>query len=562
VAAEASHYDASSLSTYLRVLRRRKWIVVVSVLVVTALALGFSLRQPAQYAASADVLLSRQNLGNALTGTSDFTLIDGDRLTVTQADLAHTPDVARATLTIAKTKDLTADELLARSTVGAKGTSDILEFRVTDRDARRAELLATSFAQAYVAYRGRLDTKSLAKARREVASTLAQLRSQGRDKSALYTSLEEKNQQLQTLLTLQTSQASVSRRAEYSTKIAPTPMRDALLGLALGLVLGVGLAFGIDALDTRVRSATEIGERLDLPLLARVPPPPKGFAKERRLVMMSQPTGASAEAYRMLRTNLDFVRLEGEDVRLILVTSAVEEEGKSTTAANLAVAEARAGRRVALVDLDLRRPFIDRFFGLTHVAGITDVALGTVPLEKALLRVDLAVGVTAAHGQARAETNGNADRGLLDVLVSGPLPPDPGEFVGTKKLAEILARLRAAYDLVIVDTPPALRVGDALVLSAQADGVLAVTRLKVVRRPLLRELRRALDATPVRKLGFVMTGADSGSAVGYGPGFPYGGYGYGDRDAGGRGKADKARGKERDVAVAKPQDAAKAATRV
>ena len=407
MAAAASQHEGSSLSTYLRVLRRRKWIVLTCAILVPAAALFFSLRQPAQYAASADVLLSRQNLGNILTGTSDLTLANDDRLTATQAALAHTPDVARAALAIAKTSDLTPDELLTSSTVAPKGTTDILEFRVTSGDPGRAELLATSFAQAYVAYREALDTRSLAKARRDVATTLKQLRAQGRESSALYTSLEEKEQQLQTLLTLQTSQANVTRRADDATKVAPTPVRNAILGLALGLVLGVGLAFGIDALDTRVRSAGEIGERLGLPLLARVPPPPKGFAKENRLVMLAQPTGTSAEAFRMLRTNLEFAALEGHDVRVVLVTSAVEEEGKSTTAANLALAEARAGRRVCLVDLDLRRPYLDRFFSLLHAEGITNVALGTIPLEKALHRIDLARGrhlVERAAGSARRRT--------------------------------------------------------------------------------------------------------------------------------------------------------------
>jgi Mrp family chromosome partitioning ATPase/capsular polysaccharide biosynthesis protein len=535
-----SRHESASLSTYLRVLRRRKWIVLVCVVLVPAAALFFSLRQPAQYEASADVLLSRQNLGNLLTGTSDLTFGNASNLTATQSELAHTPDVARAALALAKTSDLTADELLGSSTVSAKGTTDILEFRVTDGDPRRAELLATSFAEAYVTYREALDTRALAKARSDVTATLEQLRAQGRDGSGLFTSLEEKEQQLQTLLTLQTSQANVTRRADQATQVAPTPARNAILGLALGLVLGVGLAFAIDALDTRVRSAGEIGERLGLPLLARIPPPPRGFAKDHRLVMLAQPTGPNAEAFRMLRTNLEFARLERDDVRVILVTSAVEEEGKSTTAANLALAEARAGRRVALVDLDLRQPHVDRYFGMLHAQGITEVALGNAELAGALRRIDLATGAAESNGRP-LRTDGAADGelGLLDVLSAGPLPPDPGEFVGTRRLAEILTRLGAAYDLVIVDTPPLLRVGDTMTLSAHADGMLVVTRLNVVRRPMLAELRRQLDTAPAPKLGYIVTGSGGGDSVGYGYGYglPYGGYGYGDPD-----KTDRARG--------------------
>lgn len=550
--------SGTTIRDYVRVARRRKWIILQAVVLVPAAAIAFSLTQTKLYQATAEVLLSRQNLAAALTGTPDATAnLQADRITETQASLARVPDVARRVLR-ATGVVMTPEEFLAASSVSPKQNADLLVFTVTDRVPGRAKTLASAYAQQFTRYRAELDTRALARARIEVETKLGELSRTGDRQSELYRSLVDKQLQLSTLEALQTSNAYTVRRAEETVRVQPKPMRNAVLGLALGLGLGIGLAFLWEALDTRVRSATEIGEWLDLPLLARVPPPPKGFGKENRLVMLAQPTGTSAEAFRMLRTNLEFACLEGEDVRVILVTSAVELEGKSTTAANLALAEARGGRRVALVDLDLRRPYIDRYFGLMHAEGITNVALGTIPLEQALHRIDLAVGEAAMEERAAAaEANGHADRGSLDVLVAGPLPPDPGEFVGTKKLAEILVRLRAAYDLVIVDTPPALRVGDALALSALADGVLVITRLNVVRRPMLRELRRALDTAPAPKLGLAVTGSGDGDTVGYGYGYgyPYGGYGYGDPE-----KIEK----ERAVAStrAKATAAAKEADRV
>jgi non-specific protein-tyrosine kinase len=224
-----------------------------------------------------------------------------------------------------------------------------------------------------------------------------------------------------------------------------------------------------------------------------------------QLVMIAEPRDPRSESFRMLGTNLEFATL-GSDVRSILVTSAVEAEGKSTTAANLAVTLARAGKRVVLVDLDLRRPYLHRFFGLGGSRGVTNVALGDASLDEALARVDLDDAV-----------------GELYVLPTGPLPPDPGEFVGTYQLREILVRLREDFDMLVIDSPPLLRVGDAMRLSASVDGVLVVTQLNLVRRRTLAELKHLLDAIPARKLGFVVTGG-RGDDVAYG--YAYG-YGYG-----------------------------------
>jgi capsular exopolysaccharide synthesis family protein len=517
---EPQGHDHSSLRDYLRVLRRRKWLVIQAAVLVPAAAVALSLHQQRLYQASAEVLLSRQNLAAALTGTEDPNQSQqADRVVQTQADLARVPTVAARVLKAAGISDRTPQEFLDKSSASTRPNSDLLELAVTDPNPRLASELASEYARQFTIYRRELDTSALQRARNEVGSRVRQLNAAGDRRSALYASLVEKEQQLRTMEALQTSNAFVVRSAGKATQVQPRPVRNGILGVALGLILGVGLAFLWETLDTRVRSADEIGERLGLPLLARIPEPPRRLRRKNRLVMLANPTGNHAEAFRMLRTNLEFANLE-RGARTIMVTSAVETEGKSTTIANLAVAMARAGKRVALVDLDLRRPFLARLFGLDpDRPGLTDVALGHAELSHAIATVALAKGRPdgPTNGQARVD-------GVLEVLASGPVPPDAGEFVGTKALAKILERLSERFDFVLIDAPPLLHVGDAMTLSSRIDALLLVTRLDVIRRPMLAEMRRVLHACPSSSLGFVLTDAHLEETYGYAGYYGHRGY--------------------------------------
>jgi Mrp family chromosome partitioning ATPase/capsular polysaccharide biosynthesis protein len=518
---EGDSRHSPTLVSYLRVVKRRWWIAALCAVLVPAAAFYFSQRQPAQYESSAEVYFNNQNIAAAVSGIQDAGFwIDNDRALETQANLAQTPEVARRALAAAGISNMSPAEVLAETSVEQKGNSDILTFWVTDPDPRRARVLADAMAQSFVAGRAELDTDVIKQARADVVARLDELREQRKRKSPAYEALELSEQQLATFETLRTKRAAVIRKAEPGYQVAPTTKRSTALGVILGLVLGIGLALALDAMDTRIRSGSEVSGRLRLPLLARLPTPPRRLAKRDELVMLAQPTGTHAEAFRMLRTNLAFTELDAR-ARTLLITSAVEKEGKTTTAANLSLALARAGKRVALVDLDLRQPYLERFFDLPTTPGVTDVALGNTPLEEALQPIDLGTGRRSSRRNAMG-SNGRAELGTLDVLVSGPIPPDPGEFVGTRKLADILELLHDDYDAVILDSPPLLRVGDALTLSNRADGIIVVVRLRVARRAMLDEVRRLLLTSPTPALGFVVTGADAGKKddpYGYGNGY-------------------------------------------
>jgi succinoglycan biosynthesis transport protein ExoP len=410
---------------------------------------------------------------------------------------------------------LTELQLLQASSVTARQNADLLNFTVTASTPELAARLATAYAQAYTAYRHELDTTSLQRARRDVDTRIASLRANKRGNSSLAAKLVETEQQLQTLETLQTSNATVVKLAGLAPQVSPRPWRDGILGLVFGTLIGLGLALLIEALDTRVRSGEEVAERLGVPLLGRLPEPPRKLRERNGLVMLEEPYGQHAEAFRTLRTNIELSNLEHE-AKVIAVASALPSEGKSTTAANLAVAVARGGQRVALVELDLRKPILASFFGGRARPGLVDVAVGRVTLDQALIPINVTTFVD------EADVAGNAQP-QLDVLIAGRTPPNPGEFVSSRRLANILAELRRSYDVVLVDTPPMLSVGDTLALTSQLDALMLVSNLSLTKRGELHELRRILALARCQILGTALTAAGTDSDYGYGYG--YGSYG-------------------------------------
>jgi non-specific protein-tyrosine kinase len=509
--------DAAPLSHLLRVLRRGTWIIALVTCVTTATAVFFSLRQSELYKASAEVYLKSQTLAALLANVTPANE-DPQRVADTQARLARVPKVAQLALERAGARDRDPNDLLANSSVSAAPDADFLNFSVTDSDPEMAVSLATAYAYAYTRYRRNIDAASLKQSRHELENEMRALQERGQQSSRLYAALAERDQELRTNELLQTSNASVARPADRAQQIQPRPLRDGILAGIFGLGFGIALAFLGDALNTRVRTAEEIQERLGLPLLAHVYEP-VGRLRDGQLTMLATPYAPDAEAFRILATNLDFISL-GHPTSKILITSAMRSEGKSATTANLAVAFARAGRRIAVVDLDLRSPSIDRLFGLPpDEPGVTSVALGRTTLEHALVRIPI---LDRDQEIPDADVNGRG-RGVLEVLPSGPLPPNPADFVASADaLNDMLAQLAMRAQLVLIDSPPILEVSDAMALSGRVDGILVVSRLGQTQRPVLNELRRVLDSAPARKLGFVATGGRPAELFRYGYAPPYG----------------------------------------
>jgi capsular exopolysaccharide synthesis family protein len=208
------------------------------------------------------------------------------------------------------------------------------------------------------------------------------------------------------------------------------------------------------------------------------------------LVTLSSPRSAAAEAYRTLRTNIQLSSIDSP-IRALLITSASADEGKSTTLANLAVAFAQAGQRVVLVDSDLRRPSLHTIFGLANERGLTSM----------LLEDDAAAPLLATAVEG------------LRLLPSGPIPPNPSELLGSKRIENAIERLKADADLLLFDAPPALAVSDAAVLSRRVDAVMLIVSAGRTKRDHASRARQVLERAGARLLGVVLTNASVEEAV-------------------------------------------------
>src|ERR671918_20164 len=390
-----------TLTHYLGVLRRRKWLILLPLLLAPATAYLLAQQQSPEYRATSQVLLNRQDVVSAIIAEQpNSAFLDPERLLATQSDVARSPIVLREVVRAADVEGLTESALAAKSEVYPHANADVLEFAVTDEDPDVAARLASVYAEQFTLFRREIDTKAARDAMEKVDGRIERLDEQGVSAdSPRYAALLDLRTKFETAATLLTGSTTVLRLADGADKIAPRPQRSALLGGLVAVVLALALAFLAEALDTRVRNVHEVEDRLRMPELGSLPPPTGRLRRDDELVMLAQPSSPAAEAVRQLRTNLEFAVMR-TGARVIMVTSAVEREGKSTTVANLAVAFARAGRRVVLVDLDLRRPYLHRFFKTPSTPGVVEVALGQAELDEALTPI-LVSELQAGDGASR-----------------------------------------------------------------------------------------------------------------------------------------------------------------
>lgn len=515
------------LRASLVVLRRRRWTLIIVVIAVLAIGAVSSYRKSPVYQSTATAILKA---GAADSVLAEQLSSDPERRVQNEARLITSADTAQA-----------VEDRLGFSgsvTVAAGGVDDVLEITATDGDPERAALIANTYAEVHRDLRATENRRAVRQARDEVQASLdeversaaansqqlAQLnaaRSTATDPAeiaALDTQITE-NQQIQQTLSssanaysqqlseLKTQEGLIASRppieilapaAAPSTPISPNHRQDMTVVLVLGLLLGIAVVFVQEHLDDTIRVIDDVAAASrNLPSLAVVP----AFADDpgRSIVTATQPMSHTAEAYRSLRTSVEFLALENE-LQTIQITSAQSGEGKTTCVVNLGVAFAQAGKSVIAVDCDLRRPRLHEYFGLDRHVGFTSVLLHESDLDSVIRSAP--------------------DVPNLSVLCAGPLAPNPSELLGSDGFGELIRTLAKEYAVVLIDSPPVLPVTDALVLSRVVDATIFLTSSGMSSK---RRVHRSIDS--LRQVGAPLVGTVLSAApheVAYG----YVDYGY------------------------------------
>jgi capsular exopolysaccharide synthesis family protein len=502
---EAPRY--ATLRDYLRVLREQRLLIIVIAAVFAGAALFLAERQDPVYEAEASVQFLDTNADTGFLGAALPPDATPDARAATNASQIGQPSTLAQVRAQLKTKD-PIGRLRNALTIRTEARTNLVIVQARWGTAKFAADLANSAAEQ--SRRIAVDTarQRYRTARRLLKASLQRL---GNSRTDKLTRLQYQAQlvRLDTLARFVTPSRVVSTAVAAAAPVSPRPVRDTLLGLVLGLTLGGLAAFLRDALDRRLKSASEIRDELRLPLLGHI----RNDVLGRTLVTENgrkKLTEADLEGFRVLRTNLDFLDIDSP-VKTVLVTSALPEEGKSTVACSLASAYVLAGKRTLVVECDLRRPTLAKRLGTAPGPGLSDYLLGQAEPAEVLQKVPLTPETVQSQ-------EGPLPAGVptLVVITAGTPTPRPAELLGSKRFAAFLEQVREAYDVVLLDATPLLSVGDALQIVPRVDGVVVCVRADQTTREQARAAKQALEHFPDRPTGVVVTGVKPGHELDYG----------------------------------------------
>lgn len=496
---EAPRY--ATLRDYLRVLREQRILIVVIAAVVAGAALFLAERQNPVYESEASVQFLDTNVDTGFLGATLPAEATPDARAATAAQQVGQPETLARVRKKLKTKE-SIGRLRSALSISTESRTNLVVIQARWGNAKFAADLANA-----VAAESRRISVDQARQRYRTARRLlkASLKRLGSSRTDKLTQIQYQAQlvKLDTLSRFVSPSKVTGTAVPSAGPVSPRPVRDTLLGLVLGITLGVLAAFLRDALDRRLRSASEIRDELKMPLLGHI----RRDVLARTLVTENgrkRLTEADLEGFRVLRTNLDFLDVDSP-VKTVLVTSPLPAEGKSTVATSLASAYVLAGKRTLLVECDLRRPTMAKRLGCEQGPGLSDYLVGQATPAEVVQKVPLTPD----------PENGTGAPTLVAITAGSPTPR-PAELLASKRFGAFLEQVREAYDVVVLDATPLLSVGDALQIVPRVDGIVLCVRAEQTTREQARAARQALEHFPDRPTGVVVTGVKPGHELDYG----------------------------------------------
>lgn len=488
------------LKTYFRPLIKWWWLLVIATVVAMLSSYLVTMRQPPVFQSRTTLVM-----GRAVYETNP----SGNELYLNQQLAAFYTDIAQREPVRTATMEKLGLTFLPEYVVNNPTDSQIIEIIVSDTDAARAQAVANELANQLInrtptsgdnAERLAFIEEQLNQLEIKITETQAEITKKQTELGDLFSArqisdarneingLEEKLSTLRsnyaTLLSNTekgaTNRLSVIEAANLPRQpIGPNRLMLVLLSGAIAFVVACAAAYLLEYLDDTLKSPEEVTRLLNMPVIGYISDLEKGV--NMRSYVVDQPRSAIAEAFRALRTDLEFSNVD-RPLKTIFVSSAGVGTGKSTIAATLAIIMAQGGKKVILLDADLRKPSVHQVMDIPNTKGLTDVFRGNMDIYNASV---------------------NWNEGNLFVIPSGAVPPNPSELLNSKKMDQILDNLERLADVVIIDGPPFV-VTDATILSAKVDGVLLVVRYGFTRRQEALSVLHQLQRSEAKVLGVVM----------------------------------------------------------
>jgi succinoglycan biosynthesis transport protein ExoP len=524
------------LEDYLRVLRERAWVVVACVALVFVIALVTSLRTTPLYSASADIYYEKTTINTAVFSFDPYAY-DYDRQRIIETAIAavsRNESIAEGVLAHLATEGLpgahrSASELSGMVSASAAEDNYLVTISVASADAEEAAAVANAFSEQFILYRKEQARALFAEARDLTGDQLEALTpSELASPNGLQ--LQDKYEQLRIAEAAQQGDFKLMKRATVpGSPFTPQTTRDVVLALVVGLVAGLGLAFLLEYLDKRIKDEKTLERVSGLPVLASIPVVGRSWRKGRggersvEVIGFASDRSHLLEAFRTLRSSLQYFNVDGK-LRKILVTSAVPLEGKTVTTVNLGISLALSGKRVIILEADLRRPMVHEYLGLTNEVGLSNVLAGVSSLPGTLQQVAMDPLIPARSRKGENGPPAALLRKNLYCITSGPLPPNPAELLQSARMSDVISELEHMADYLLIDTPPVLPVSDAMTLAPNVDAVILAARLHSSTRDQITAVRETLQRAGVRVIGVVAGGIKTGRGYYYKRGYHYGGY--------------------------------------